>query len=170
MRLTSLTGAFVIVLGIVAGAAQELPRLVIEHPAATPLDAATLKQYVPTLDIPESDARNGFRVDLNGDGHVDVVRTYGPSMCGTGGCFIEIFDGRTRNSLGHLFGYPVWVFQTAINGWPTLGVYSHSSATSGSYSTFVFDGSRYIGVSSVSVRGESVEELFKRFRLTTKAR
>jgi hypothetical protein len=57
-----------------------------------------------------------------------------------------------------------------INGWPTLGVYSHGSATSGSYSTFVFDGSRYIGVSSVYLHGESVEELFKRFRLTPKAR
>jgi hypothetical protein len=129
-----------------------------------------LKQYVPTLDVPESDARNGFRFDLDGDGFADVVRTYGPSMCGTGGCFMEIFDGRTRNSLGHVFGHPVWVFPTTINGWPTLGVYSHGSATSGSYSTFVFDGRRYIAVSSVYLRGDSVEGLFKRFRVTTKVR
>ena len=170
MRRALLTTAFVVAFGFLLSAAQELPRLVIEHPAATPLDAATLKQYASTLDIPESDARKGFRVDLNGDGHVDVVRTYGPSMCGTGGCFIEIFDGRTKNSLGHLFGHPLWVFPTAINGWPTLGVYSHGSATSGSYSTFVFDGRRYAAVSSVNLHGESVEELFRRFRPTTKAR
>jgi hypothetical protein len=45
----SLTGAFVIVLGIVAGAAQELPRLVIEYPAAPPLDAANVEAVRPDV-------------------------------------------------------------------------------------------------------------------------
>ena len=165
-----LTTALVMALGVFPSATQNLPKLAIDYDAATPLDAAILKQYPRTVDVPDSDARKGFRIDLNGDGQLDVVRTYGPGMCGTGGCFMEIFDGRTRNNLGAVFGHPLWVFTTTINGWPTLGVYSHGSATSGSYTTLVFDGRRYVEVSSVYLTGRSVDDLFKRFSLSTKAR
>lgn len=148
---------------------QALPR-VMETSAAKPMDAATLAQFPTTRDHVDGDDQRGFKVDLNGDGTAEFVRVFGPRACGTGGCPYEIFDGRTRKLVGDLFGNPVWIVPATINGWPTLGVYSHRSATSGSYQVMVFDGTRYSPVSTVLLEGPSVETLFSQYKSATPVR
>ena len=132
--------------------------------SARPVPRETLDTYPTTLDRAEGEGLRAVHIDLNGDGRPEFIRVHGPSSCGTGGCPYEIYDGRTRKLVGDLFGDPVWVFPTRINGWVTLAVYSHASATSGSYSSVVFDGERYVTVSSVMLYDRSANELFQRYR------
>jgi hypothetical protein len=157
-------------LGMFALAAQDVARGVIDPRSATPLDAGTMRDYPPTLDHQSGDEQRGFRFDLNRDGHPELIRAYGPKACGTGGCPMEIFDGLTRKVIGLPKGNPLWVFQTMINGWPVLGVYSHGSATSGSLETLVFDGKEYVTVSTVMLNGRDVTELFAKFAAAPRVR
>ena len=129
-----------------------------------PVPRETLDTYPSTLDRADGEGLRAVQIDLNGDGRPEFIRVHGPSACGTGGCPYDIFDGRTRRLVGHLFGDPVWVFPTRVNGWSTLTVYSHLSATSGSYSSMVFDGERYVTVSAVMLYDRSANELFQRYR------
>jgi len=99
-------------------------------------------------------------VDLNNDGHDEHILISFP-LCGTGGCVKVILDGISNKYIGSLFGNPIAVSDVKINGWPVLIIYSHQSADSGIVSTFVFNGVKYVAVSSVMLYGKSVDEYFK---------
>lgn len=128
----------------------------IETPIAG-IDLGSLGYESPLRTVP------GTRQDLNNDGVPDLILQGSLTYCGTGGCALHVFDGKSGRRIGNLFGNPLLVHATAINGWPVLSIYSHGSATSGSYSTFVFDGRQYVQASSVMLYEESVAELFGRF-------
>lgn len=127
----------------------------IETPIAG-VDLGSLGYDSPPRTVP------GTRKDLNNDGTPDLILQGSLTYCGTGGCALHVFDGKSGRKIGDLFGNPLLVHATAINGWPVLSIYSHGSATSGSYSTFVFDGRQYVQANSVMLYEESVTELFGR--------
>jgi hypothetical protein len=101
----------------------------------------------------------GFLADLNRDGADDYVLRYSRAACGTN-CEYALLDGRTHRSLGIAGGSVVVVRATRINGYPVIQGYGHSSADAGYWSTSVFDGQRYVSVSSVYVEGVSQMSLF----------
>jgi len=102
----------------------------------------------------------GFEVDLNGDSSPEHILRGPPDRCGTGGCSIWVIDGKTKAHVASFFGRPLIVHATKINGWPVLSLYAHSSATSGTYSTHVYDGGRYRQVTSVTLYDQAVSDLF----------
>lgn len=106
----------------------------------------------------------GIWIDLNGDGIEDLVVRGSTDFCGSGGCQFFVLDGMSRKLLGSVFGSPLVVHSTKINGWPVLSIYSHGSASSGSYTTLVYDGQQYLKASSVYLYRESVTELFDKIR------
>ncbi len=86
------------------------------------------------------------------------------SLCGTGGCVYQLFDGATNRSLGLVFGEPIIFTEKLINGFPVIHSYGHWNAGSGSYTTFVFNGKKYTAVSSLLLTGESLNHLFEKLR------
>ena len=103
----------------------------------------------------------GLIFDLNEDGRNDYVIQSVDSLCGTGGCIYALVDGQNNKELGMVFGSPIIVSNQKINGYPVIHAYGHSSAEQGSYACFVFDGKKYIAVSSVELEGESLKRLFE---------
>jgi hypothetical protein len=101
--------------------------------------------------------------DLNGDGVEDFVIVSASSLCGTGGCPYALVDGKSMRKIGDFFGSPILISDQKINHYPVIQSYSHISAGSGNFTTYVYDGKTYQVVSEVYLVGESVEELFKRF-------
>ena len=128
-----------------------------------------LKEIKPSADIAQlvsfqfegEKYYRGKEVDLNNDGVDDYVFVSPPILCGTGGCLWMMIDGASKEVIGQFFGNPVFMFENQINGFPVIHTYSHSSAQSGSYNGYVFDGTSYAHVSQVFLEGESVEELFE---------
>jgi hypothetical protein len=104
-----------------------------------------------------------FQKDLNGDGVEDFVIVSASSLCGTGGCPYALVDGKSMRKIGDFFGSPILISDQKINHYPVIQLYSHISAGSGNFTTYVYDGKKYQVVSEVYLIGESVEELFKRF-------
>jgi hypothetical protein len=105
----------------------------------------------------------GFLADLNHDGADDYVLRSSLAVCGSN-CEYALLDGRTHRSLGTVGGSVVVVRPTRINGYPVIQTYGHSSADAGYWSTSVFDGQRYVSVSSVYVEGASQGRLFDTLR------
>jgi len=126
---------------------------------AVPAEIATM--YLAPGNFVEGKDYQAIQADLNGDGKPEFIHVI-RSFCGTGGCPFEIFDGATKRGVGVVSGNPIWVFRTEINGWPVISAYSHGSATSGAYTSFVFNGSKYVEVASVILYGKSVTELFEK--------
>ncbi len=104
-------------------------------------------------------AIKGFVVDLDGDGTADYLFNYSRDVCGTN-CQYAVFDGRTHRWLGLVGGSLVYVRAQRINRWPVINQYGHSSATSGYWSTVVFDGGEYVSVDAVLLQGASLDSLF----------
>lgn len=104
-------------------------------------------------------AIRGFVVDLNGDGTADYILNYSRDVCGTN-CQYAVFDGHMHRSLGVVGGSLVYVRARRISGWPVINQYGHSSATSGYWSTLVFDGRKYVPVDDVLLQGASLDSLF----------
>ncbi len=103
----------------------------------------------------------GVLADLNRDGADDYVIRSSTRLCGTAGCPYALIDGKRGERLGEVFGNPIVVRHQLINGYPVINAYGHSSADSGTYGTFVFDGKDYVLVSHVSLSGDSLAELFQ---------
>jgi hypothetical protein len=125
-----------------------------------PIDSLHLKikEAEPYIDLdPAQDSLRVIFVDLNNDGFDEHILL---SVCGSGGCVNTIFDGISNSDIGTIFGQPTVVSDKIINGWPVLIAYSHQSAASGVLSTYVFDGKKYITVSSVMLYDKSVDEYF----------
>src|SRR5262245_29496593 len=112
----------------------------------------------------EEETPRGVRVDLNEDGSEEYILIGSGKSCGTGGCPYKLFDGRSHQILGTLFGDPLILTDARINGFTVLCMYSHMSAGSGSYNTYVFDGHTYEPVSSLSLRTDSLDDLFADLR------
>jgi hypothetical protein len=102
-----------------------------------------------------------FQKDLNGDGVADFLIVSASSLCGTGGCPYALVDGKTMRQIGDFFGSPILISDQKINHYPVIQSYSHISAWSGNFTTYIYDGKKYQVVSEVYLTGESVEELFK---------
>jgi hypothetical protein len=99
----------------------------------------------------------GFDLDLNEDGVLDHLLR---GSCGaTGSCSLWAIDGKTNMHIASLSGRPLIVHVAKINSWPVLSTYSHMSATSGIFSTYVYDGQRYQQVSSIMLYDHSVDDL-----------
>ena len=103
-----------------------------------------------------------FQKDLNGDGAEDFVIVSAVGLCGTGGCPYALVDGKSMRKIGDFFGSPILISDQKINYYPVIQSYSHVSAGSGNFTTYVYDGKKYEVVSEVYLMGESIEELFKR--------
>ncbi|NNG17545.1 MAG: hypothetical protein HKM89_13800 [Gemmatimonadales bacterium] len=112
------------------------------------------------LDYQPGEPVFGFRADLNRDGSDDYVVRSSTRLCGTGGCSYALIDGKRLERLGQVFGNPIVIRGQMINGYPVVNAYGHSSADSGTYGTFVFDGEEYVLVSGVHLSGESLSDLF----------
>lgn len=104
-----------------------------------------------------------FRGHINHDGTVDYVLRASVSVCGSN-CEYILVDGKTRSVLGRVGGSAVFVGPPTVNGYPVIRTYGHSSADSGRWSVSVFDGERYVVVSSVYLEGESASRLFETLR------
>ncbi|HEY7682153.1 MAG TPA: hypothetical protein VH879_05885 [Gemmatimonadales bacterium] len=114
------------------------------------------------LEIDDTTPVLGLAVDLNGDGHRDLIVRSAPSLCGaSGNCSFAVLDGAMNRVVGGLGGNLVVVRSRRIGGWPVMQTWWHTSAGSGIYTTYVFDGVRYITVASVPVEGEGLESLFR---------
>jgi hypothetical protein len=132
-----------------SGAALELPR------------SPSIEAALAYLDYLPGEPVVGFLADLNRDDTDDYVIRSSTRLCGTGGCPYALIDGKRGERLGEVFGNPIVVRQQTINGYPVINAYGHSSADSGTYGTFVFDGTEYVLVSHVSLSGDSLAELFE---------
>ncbi|MCL5883957.1 MAG: hypothetical protein M1377_01145 [Deltaproteobacteria bacterium] len=95
-------------------------------------------------------------IDLKNDGGRDY---FFPSACGNGGCEYPVYDSRSRNAIGSVFGSPICIMKETANDFPVIQTYSHVSATSGTIARYVFDGKKYGAVSSVHVKGEEDEAI-----------
>jgi len=104
-----------------------------------------------------------FQKDLNGDSQGEYLIVAAGSLCGTGGCPYALVDGRSLRRIGDFFGSPILVADQKINSYPVIQSYSHASAGSGTFTTYVYDGKEYQAVSTIFLVGESVDELFKGF-------
>ena len=116
-----------------------------------------------SYDIDSTEAIAGFLADLNRDGVQDYIFRHSRTGCGTN-CEYTLVDGRTNRTLGTVGGTVMVVRPQVINGYPVIQNYGHSSADSGYWSTLVFDGRAYVGVSTVYVEGPSQERLFETLR------
>jgi hypothetical protein len=125
------------------------------------VNLAELEIAPGALGFESAQAVLGFDVDFNGDGKPDHVIRGSVDYCGTGGCSLWVIDGATKKLIAALFGRPLIVHTARINSWPVLSTYSHSSANSGSFSTYVYDGQRYQQISSVMLYDQAVSELFE---------
>ena len=116
------------------------------------------------LEYEETDSIKGVLVDLNGDGVRDYLIQSASSLCGNGGCVYALFDGATHENLGQFFGNPVYVRAERAHGYPLIETYAHSSAFSGTYTTYTFNGTTYVVTSIREVAGGSLDSLFATLR------
>jgi hypothetical protein len=127
-------------------------------------DSLPIISTPPTL-IPADDDRpgtplTGIVTDLNGDRIPDyIIKLH---LCGTGGCPYRIVDGATTKDLGTIFGRPLIVRAERNHGFPNIDVYSHGGASSGTFTSYVFDGKAYVERSRRLIEGcEAGDSLFK---------
>lgn len=123
--------------------------------------AGDIPNLLKQLEYGDNAVPYAFLKDLNGDGAEDFLIVSASSLCGTGGCPYVLVDGKTMRQLGEFFGSPILIADQKINNYPVIQSYSHLSAGSGNFTTYVYDGSNYQIVSQVYLAGESVEALFK---------
>jgi hypothetical protein len=102
----------------------------------------------------------GAAADLNGDDIDDYILQGDREVCGTGGCPYAVVDGASAAPIGLIYGNPVVVRAQSTRGFLDIETYSHGSATSGSFTSYAFDGSQYVARSTRQLRGGEVKELF----------
>ena len=114
------------------------------------------------FDFGEDDERAGkfafVRYDLSGDGKEEYFLR---ALCGNGGCEYGIYDGKTLQQIGDIFGSPVWIRSTIIKKLPVIESYNHMSAAYGLLTRYEFDGNQYQRVSSDSISGAPVDSVFR---------
>ena len=123
-------------------------------------------QKILSVEFEGNDYRNfkGTVIDINHDQIKDYIVSSEPYLCGTGGCLFLIVDGAQTSIIGRIFGNPLFIFKKNINGFPVVHAYSHSSAQSGSYNCYIYNGEKYVLVSSVFLQGDSVNQLFEKYK------
>jgi hypothetical protein len=102
----------------------------------------------------------GAVADLNGDGVSDYILKGTAEACGTGGCLYRIINGKSAMVIGHVWGNPLVVRAQMTSGFPDIDVYSHSSASTGSFTSYAFNGSKYVQRSKRNLAGQEVTALF----------
>ena len=113
------------------------------------------------LEVGEGEAAKALLVDMNADGTADWLVESSPTLCGTGGCPYVLVDGRSGRRLGEFFGSSIVILEQRINGLPVVQAFAHLSVDSGTFTTSVFDGTSYQTVSSLLLKGDSVQGLFE---------
>jgi hypothetical protein len=78
-----------------------------------------------------------FQKDLNGDGAEDFLIVSASSLCGTGGCLYALVDGKSMRQIADFFGSPILISDQKINHYPVIQSYSHISAGSGNFTTYI---------------------------------
>jgi hypothetical protein len=146
---------------IVLGADASEYVLVVRYDGMQTVDLKGLQVSAAELGYESAAAVLGLRTDLNNDGVQEHVLRGGLVYCGTGGCTITVVDGKSGRKVASVFGRPLLVHSARINGWPVLSTYWHLGATSGYYSTFVYDGQRYERVSQVMLYDKAIKDLFE---------
>jgi hypothetical protein len=160
----TLLGLSILVFGCVVAAAGQAPEWQFGFSSATPialpawLSRDSVRAALSYDEAPD-DWVAGFLADLNRDGTADYVLRSSRAACGAN-CEYTLVDGRTHRSVGTVGGSVVVVRAAQINGYPVIQTYGHSSADAGYWSASVFDGDRYVSVSSVYVEGTSQKRLF----------
>ena len=134
-------------------------KLCLGRDIPTKIDASDLKLNLDILGYDSGTSVLGLRLDLNGDGAPESIIQGASDTCGTGGCPFQIFDGKTKLQVGDFFNAPIFVLDEQINGWPVITTWGHSSAASGTYGTWVYDGAAYRAVSGGYLSGENVTSL-----------
>lgn len=129
------------------------------------VDLRTLQVNARDLSPEPPESFLGFEVDMNGDSTPEHVLRGPSDRCGTVGCSIWILDGKTKALIAAMFGRPLIVHSAKINGWPVLSIYAHLSASSGTFSTLVYDGKRYQEITSVTLYDQAVSDLFTKLEL-----
>ena len=102
----------------------------------------------------------GVTADLNGDADDDYLLQGDRESCGTGGCPYVIVDGASAAPVGLLFGDPIVVRAESTRAFHDIDVYSRGSSTSGSFTSYVYDGSAYVRRSIRALTGSDVSILF----------
>jgi len=113
------------------------------------------------LEVEEGEAAKALAMDVNADGTADWLIESSDALCGTGGCPYILIDGRSGRRLGEFFGSPIVILEQRINGLPVVQAFAHLSVDSGTFTTSVFDGTSYQTVSSLLLKGDSVQGLFE---------
>jgi hypothetical protein len=114
-----------------------------------------------TADALRGPSFRGIAVDLNGDAIDDYLLQGAPESCGTGGCPYVVVNGASATFIGHLFGNPIVVRAESTRGFLNLDLYSHGSATTGSFTSYAFDGRTYVERSTERLTGRGVTDLFE---------
>jgi hypothetical protein len=126
-------------------------------------DSGDIPNVVDQLGYQDNAPTFALQRDFNGDGAKDFLIVATAIQCGTGGCPYSLIDGKTMRRIGDYFGSPILISDQKINTYPVIQAYSHASAGSGNFTTYVYDGRKYQEVSNVFLIGESIEVLFKSF-------
>ena len=142
------------------GAAPPRPPWVLETRNVVSLDVPAAVRGAIKWDGFDPAVPIGAVADLNGDGSNDYFLKGTSESCGTGGCPYVIIDGKSATVIGNVWGNPLVVRTQGSNGFPDIDVYSRGSASSGSFTSYAFDGRQYAKQSSRSVAGAEVTALF----------
>jgi len=108
-----------------------------------------------------------FEVDLNDDEKPDYLIG---DLCGNGGCRYHIFNNLGNGKYQYIGEHGLQrgqfeVLKTMHNGFSDILAFFHSSAETGSFSRFEFNGNKYITTASFQ---EVSYDLFKLLRPTVK--
>lgn len=136
------------------------PPWVLETRNTVPLDLPAAVRGAVRHDGVDPSVPIGAVADLNGDGVSDYLLKGTSESCGTGGCLYLILDGKSAAAIGNVWGNPLVVRAKKTRGFPDIDVYSHGGAGSGSFTSYAFDGSRYVKRSSRNLAGREVTALF----------
>ena len=136
------------------------PPWVLESRNTVPLDLPAAVRDAVKWNGFDLSAPTGAVADLDGDGIRDYFLKAPSALCGTGGCMYLVIDGKSAREIANVWGNPLVIRGQTTSGLPDIDVYSHGSASSGSFTSYAFNGSKYVQRSNRSIAGREVTALF----------
>jgi hypothetical protein len=121
---------------------------------------AAIRAVAQEFDALRAGSFKGVAARLNDDEIDDYIFQGEPQSCGTGGCTYVIIDGAGATPIGLLFGNPLVLRAESTRGFLNIDLYSHASATSGTFTSYAFDGNKYVERSTRHLTGAAVTALF----------
>jgi hypothetical protein len=111
------------------------------------------------LEYGPADTIRGVAVPLDRDQVTDYIIQSAPSLCGSGGCVYLIVDGRSGRVLARLLGSTLYFWRERVQGYPIITTYASLSATSSTYTRYIFDRREYRRRSSRTLNASSRDSL-----------